>query len=223
MTGDVQRQQVRMILLTDWKEYFHAGRSLMALPLLGFGIFMTAWLHSIAPFYAAVALIVFPAMEIRLNNMFYRSRMELEALGLFPVRWETVVRAKNLGTLAVCGAVLVPSTIIVAYFSPSVVTGADLIDLMVYCVGVLFTLLQVGNSQSVVNPRRESGWRYEDVMEVFWMFAMVALASVPAMVLGAGPALAGYALIAGALWWFRSIPKTAERIEQRFMEIVEER
>lgn len=200
-------------------------RTIMLAPFLACGVALTVWLHGIAPLFAAAALTIFPAVELQFNNILYRSPKELEALGICPVPWTLVVRAKNLAAITIVVCIFVPVAIVLAYFSPSIAGWKDIGDLTCYLPTVLFPMLYIGNIQSLQNPRRNSGWQYEDLAEILWMTVTLALVSMPYMLLrsmnyGIVPILL-YGFAWGWLWWNRSIPSTAAMIEKRFTEIIE--
>ena len=147
-------------------------------------------------------------------------------MGLYPIQWRTLIIAKNLAALALLFAVLIPVALVEIYFSPALPLSVDFIRMSEYLLTILFPLLIIGNTQSLIQRRRVTGWQYEDFMEIFWCAGELVLISIPYFVLrniSLNPVL--YLAIfaaTGLAWWTRSVPKTARTLEEKFTEFCEE-
>ena len=83
-----------------------------------------------------------------------RTPNEFEALSVLPIRWASIVLAKNLATMIITVACLPMICIPVLYFSTDTVPAGHFIKAGLYFVSVIFPLLHAGNLQSLLHPRR---------------------------------------------------------------------
>ena len=175
-----------------------------------------SWTYHVAPPFAAIAFVVFCALEPQVNNIFFRSPTELEIMNLFPIDWEVVILAKNTAALIIISACLIVTSAALAFFAPEVYGFRDILDGILYCATVLFPLLSIGNANSVSNARRKCGWQYDDLMEILWMAITLLLLSIPYVLmhyyLNYAFIYFVYGVAVGYYWYKTSIPNSAKHL-----------
>jgi hypothetical protein len=191
--------------------------------LLILGIFLIAWIYPVGLPFVPVMIVALCGLELQFNNILFRDPKEFEAYQLFPVSWKCVILMKNLSTAVLTVFISLLSAMVLLRFSPATIRPVDLVDLLLYLLTVLFPLIQIGNSQSVSNPRRFSGMQTNDFIEVVWMLVNIGIVSVPYFIfieLLKMPLLSVlYGIITIAIWLSISVNKTANHIINNSFEI----
>jgi hypothetical protein len=215
-------RQGAAIFRNEFKAFFQYPRIMMVAPYLLLGIFCVIWLGRFVHFFILLTLTLGCAIEPQLNNIFYRSSAEMEALTLLPVRWKTVVLAKNLASIALSIAFALLLTVILAYATPFAFGLSGQRDVALCLSTAIFPLLAIGNSRSLKSPRPESGWTYRDLNESLWMIGIVVIVTAPyqlfiKMDLNVAFVLV-YALLTWAYWRFVSLPATIAGAQSFFTQ-----
>ena len=193
------------------------------LPLMFAGIFLPVWTWNVAPLFAAFIWIVLIGLEPRINNIFYQSPMELEALSLYPADWKRIVLIKNVSTMfiGICALALV--WVVSLYFSPDVDAAENLRGGILYLMTVCFPLLSLGNESSVRYPRRNTGAFPGGLYEAAWMSLSLLSVSIPYFLITGLMEIPWlcipYAAAGAATWYFRSVVRTAAEITNRRNDI----
>jgi hypothetical protein len=219
-TGDRQERTLLLALIRqDIAGYLSGSLPAHLILLLPPAVVLAAWFGRTASPVVPVMIILFSGLEPRFNNILFNTKNEFFAFSVLPVPWSLVVRARNCSTLILTVSVVIPLTFIVLFFSPRELSWGDALDGLLYLASVLPPLLHFGNIQSVRSPRPLCGLRMNDVAELLWMMANVALASLPYFILCEMTDLDAvclvYAIAWFIFWWKRSAPGTAERILER--------
>jgi hypothetical protein len=215
-------RQGAAVFSNEFKGFFQYPRVMMVAPYLLLGIFCVIWLGRFVHFFVLLTLTLGCAIEPQLNNIFYRSSAEMEALTLLPVQWKTIVLAKNLASIALSIAFALLLTVILAYASPFAF-GLDSLRDVVLCLSTaIFPLLAIGNVRSLKSPRPESGWTYRDLNESLWMIGIVVIVTAPYQLfvkwdLNIAVVLT-YALLTWAYWRFVSLPAAIAGAETFFTQ-----
>ncbi len=208
---------VRRVVLTELAEFLLAPRRLHLLPVLGAGIVAVSLEFPAPPLIAAV-VVALAALEPQFNNILFRTRSELQAMSLLPAPAHAVLAAKNVATIVLSVAVTLFSASVLAFFSGTPPTAGQAGDAALYLSTLLFPLLLAGNTRSMQYPRRMSGWRTDDLVEGTGFLALLAVLSLPWLILvGALEQrllCAAYAGMIGFLWWTRGLPFAAQRLER---------
>src|SRR5512147_1364370 len=97
---------------------FRGGLPYRFIPLLPAAVFLAAWTWRIASPFAAVIWLAFLGLEPRINNIFYNSPRELEALSLLPAEWKRIVFMKNISTMLAGLLAFALFSVVAIYFSP---------------------------------------------------------------------------------------------------------
>lgn len=212
-----------LIFQLEISHLFSHSRIWHFIPLLIFGVFFVAGIYPDASPFIPIIIVVFCGLELQYDNLFFRTSKEFEAYLMFPVSWKKVILMKNLATILLTLIIFGLTSMSLLYFSPATITLTDLKDVMLYLLTVIFPLIQFGNSQSVRNPRRISGFQINDFIEAVWMLVNVAILSMPYYLftkLFEMPWLCiVYAAVTIAVWWVFSINKTAEYIKKNRFEL----
>jgi hypothetical protein len=189
------------------------------IPIVPAAAFLAAWTWNIASPFAGVIALAIIAIEPRIDNMFYNSPRELEAMSLFPADWRRVVLVKNLSTLGLllCSAGLLSA--VTLYFSPRLPGAGDVAGAALYMSTAAFPMLTLGNEASLRYPRRGAGVISGGLSEAAWITLSMAVVSVPYLVITSLIELTWlcvpYALATALDWYFRSVPRTAARVMDR--------
>ena len=213
------RRADRAILWYELAGYFRGSLPFRFIPLIPAGIFLAAWTWRIASPFAAVIWIVFIGLEPRINNMFYGSVRELEALSLFPSEWKRIIIMKNGSTalVGVCALVLVSAVCL--YFSPEAVTVRQIENAVLYLMTICFPVLSLGNEASSRYPRRDAGAFSGGLYDPLWMSLTLLAVSVPYFIITELVEIPWLGLIysaaTAASWYFRSVARTAVQITNR--------
>lgn len=206
----------RALFEMELKGLFLHRRGIHFIPLAFAGIFLSAWVYPVASPFVPVVLVVFTALEPQFNNILFRTPREFESMSVYPLSWERVVLIKNAAAITLTSGCLVIGSMIMLYFSPAVPTGRDVLYAVLYVATVLFPLLHLGNVNSVLHPRRESGLRIVDLVEALWQDVALGLVSIPfLLIMGLldSPILClAYAAALAASWYYHSTRRTAELI-----------
>jgi len=214
------RKNPRYLLLLEMemRGYFRHRRSLHLIPLLLFGVFLTAWIYPVGSPFAPVIIVVAVALELEFNNMVFRSPHEPRAMSLFPISPREIILAKNIATLALFVGLAALTSMTLLYFTPAQLSVAHLAEAGYYVSTILFPLLVIGNDHSIRNPRPHCGLRINDFLEAIWMLVYLGLLSLPFVFFAAiinAPALSlTYSLATAVYWYLVSIPRTAIFYEQ---------
>lgn len=214
---------VIVLIETELREFFLSPRCLHFLPLLLFGVFLMSWTFHVMPPFGAIIVVVFCALEPQINNIFFRSASELEALNLFPVNWREVILAKNIAAILLVLSGLVASSAVLCFFSPRVVGPSDVLEGVFYFTTVIFPVIQIGNANSIHNARRRCGWQFSDFLEMLWMAVTLLVVSIPYVLINyyLNYALVYFAFGAiGAYFWYTaSLPKQAKLLSDEFTNL----
>jgi hypothetical protein len=218
MTAAVEKQQTRLLVVTELRQFFVHPRGLHTLPLIAAGVMLVLWSQFTFP-VLAVVLVTFVALEPQFNNVLFRTRSEFEAMSMLPVDWQMIIKAKNIAAMILYLMVLPLVAAILFYFSPNAVTPAQIIDGVAYLLTVFFPLLHIGNMRSLQHPRRRTGWQTDDLGGAVELIISAAIVSLPyAFFIGGLESRIlcfAYALAGSLFWWYYSIAKTALLIESR--------
>jgi hypothetical protein len=186
-------------------------------------MFLAAYVYPVASPFVPVVFIIFSGLELQFNNIFFRSSNELPALTLYPISWRELVMAKNIATLLLVVIVFIIGSMTLLYFYPGSVTRGDCRDMFLYLTTVLFPLLHFGNLRSIEFPRRDNGFRVDDLIELIWMLVIVCFVSIPYIIMKNtenGWILLLFYAIGTCLYWYKvSVRKTAKMIEENAITI----
>lgn len=212
----------RAILLIELRQGFSAKRIPLFVILTVVGIFLIVQ-ESELPSHMIVLLVVLAGLESQYTNILFRSPHELETLSMFPIQWKRIVLLKNLATLIATMMVWVMTAMATLYFSPKPFHLADLGTAVLYASTIVFPLLHIGNIESLQSPRRDTSWKIDDLVQAGGILLFIAILSLPFVLLVSLFQLHSvcvlYAAIGAAHWYLRSIPKTANRIEQQLPQL----
>lgn len=212
----------RLLISTEIRQFFVHRRSRHFIPLILVGIFLAQWPYWGSPL-AAVILVVAAGLEPQFNNILFRTPSELESLSVLPLPWNKVVRAKNVAAILLLLTMLPIVAAVLLYFPATHVTMGQTLTAAWYLATVTFPLLHIGNMRSVSSPRRESGWRVDDVVGMVELLVTLAVLSLPFVImmeLLEIPALClPYFVFSIVFWWRYSLSKTARMIEQKRIAI----
>ena len=215
--------QLGFLIVSEVRQFFRHPRCMHLFPLLGLGVFLSAWVYPVASPFLPVVVVVFGGLELQFNNIFFRSPNELVALSLFPTTWQGVVLAKNIAAVIVAVFVFVVGSMTFLYFYAGNVTGTQMRDVLLYMATVLFPILHLGNMRSLDFPRRESGFRMDDFIEFLWMLATLGVVSIPYFLLrkvSGGSIICIVYALGGFIYWRKvSIHKTADAIGKEAMTL----
>jgi len=215
-TSSEQRRELFLFMM-EIKGFFFHLRSRHFVPLLLMGVFAIVWIYPVGSPMAAVVLVLLAGLETQFNNIFFRTPNELEAMILFPLSWKRVIIVKNFATLTLLSILFILTTIALLYYSPEGVAWGRISEALLFLSTIVFPLLHVGNTNSVQSPRKETGFRINDFVELVWMLLMTAILSVPYYFLMSVLDLPLLCILYGigtAVIWYRfSVVKTARRLE----------
>jgi hypothetical protein len=211
-----------MLIATEIRQFFLHRRSLHFIPLAMAGVILILWPYFTSPF-VSVMIVLFAGLEPQFNNILFRTPLEFEALSILPIEWQHIVKAKNLATVLLVVVMFPIVAAALLYFSPSPLTLERTSEAGLYLLTVVIPLVHVGNSRSVRNPRRESGWQLDDVAGIVEMLVSMAILSIPYVVfvevIDVTALCVVYFVATAVFWWRYSIRKTAELAEFRKMDI----
>jgi hypothetical protein len=203
--------------------YFRCSLPWRILLLLPAGIFLSVWSWRVASPFAAVVWIVVIALEPRINNIFYQSPAELEALSLYPADWRRVVLIKNASTVLIGGCALALVSVVLLWFSPEALTRENVRGAALYLMTVSFPLLGLGNESSLRYPRRNAGAFSGGVYEAAWMSLTLLAVSVPYFLITGlvetDWLCVPYAAVTAATWYYRSVVRTAAHVTKHRNDI----
>ncbi len=199
------------------RDFFRHRRAFHLFPLLLAGVYLMAWIYPVGSPFAPVIFVVLIGLEPQFNNIFFRRPIEPEAMAVLPVSWSEVILAKNLATLGLVCLLMITCSMALFYFSPEKIRPSAAGDAALYLASILPPMLCLGNSQSIKEPRRETGFRIADAVDAVWHLVHLAILSIPYYILVSlmhFPALL-LVFMAGAItFWHRSsIPRTAGLIK----------
>ncbi len=112
------RRADRAMMPYELAGYFRGNLPYRFVPLIPLAVFLAAWTWRVASPFAAVAWIVFIGLEPRINNAFFGSPRELDALSLFPADWRRIVLIKNVSVLMIGACALALVSVVSLNFSP---------------------------------------------------------------------------------------------------------
>jgi hypothetical protein len=210
------------LFVVDLRALWSSSRYLVLVPLGLAGTAAALWPYVGSPFVPLLAVLVF-GTEPAFANILFRSPRDLEATALLPLSWEEVVLARNLATAVGAVVVFILMTETLVYTLPRLPGLAESADALLWLGTILFPLLHIGNELSVREPRRRSGWTFEDVARagVFLAIGTVAAILHPLLsLISGGPIASLLFLVAAAVYWrYRSIPAAATRIRERLPDL----
>jgi hypothetical protein len=211
------------LFAADLRALSSSGRYLQLIPL-GLGAALAAlWPYTGSPFLPLLAALLF-GLEPAFANVLFRSARDLEAIALLPVEWEELLLARNCATAL--GAIILFAVLvsILVYLAPQPPEPAGAADAFLWLGTMLFPLLHIGNELSVREPRRRSGWTFDDVARalVFLMTGAVVAGIHPLLTVVSGSAIPSILFLgaSAAYWKFRSVPAAAERIRVSMEDLV---
>ncbi len=199
--------------------YVRGGLPLRFVLLAPIGVFLTVWTWSVAPPFAGVVWLVCIGLEPRINNIFYESPREPEALSLFPLDWKRVLLIKNGSTalIGICALVLI--SVVSWYFSPESPGGRDLGDALLYLSTICFPVLSFGNEASLQYPRKDFAAFSAGFFEALWMSLTLLAVSIPYILITELLEIPWlclpYAAGTAVSWYLRSVSRTAARLTNR--------
>lgn len=199
--------------------YVRGSLPLRFVLLAPIGVFLTVWTWRVASPFAAVIWLICVGLEPRINNIFYGSPREPEALSLFPLNWKRVLLIKNGSTalIGICAMVLM--SVVSLYFSPESAAGRDLGDALLYLSTICFPILSFGNEASLQYPRRDSATFSAGFLEALWMSLTLLAVSIPYLLITELLEISWlclpYAAVTAATWYFRSISRIAAHLTNR--------
>jgi hypothetical protein len=192
----------------------------VAMTFLGIGLVLRP--GDLSPLIV-VFLVAVGSMEEQFNNIFYRTPRELEALAMFPVSWRRIVLAKNLATIAGTAIVSLCMSLVILYFTPRFPDAGEFGDAAVYLMTILFPLLQIGNTRSWQEPRKDTHQHFDVVVQTGGMVITAVILSIPYILFSTLMKLPSMCMLyaAGtALYWYTvSVHKTAQCIEREIPRI----
>jgi hypothetical protein len=211
-----------LLLRLELRQCFSAKRIPTFVLMFLAGIFLVVQESELSPF-VVVFFTVFAILESQFNNILYRSPHELEALSMFPISWDRVVLVKNVATIILAGIVMFIAGMTILYFSPKPFGFTAMIEALMYASTIIFPLLHVGNTESLLSPRKSPGWNSDDLVQAAGMFLFVFVLSLPYIIFVAIVKMPLLSLVyAGGTAWYwyrRSIRKTASTIERKKTEL----
>jgi hypothetical protein len=212
----------RLLISTEIRQFFVHRRSRHFIPLILVGIFLAQWPYWGSPL-AVVILVAVAGLEPQFNNILFRTPSELESLSVLPLPWPSVVRAKNIAAILLFCIMLPIVSAVLLYFPVAPVTWSQTLTAAWYISTIIFPLIHIGNLRSVANPRRESGWRFDDMSGALELLLMLAVLSLPFVIiveLLETPVLCLlYFAATFMFWWRHSLGQTARMIENRRIAI----
>lgn len=212
----------RLLISTEIRQFFVHRRSMHFIPLILVGIFLAQW-----PYWesalAVVILVVAAGLEPQFNNILFRTPSELESLSVLPFPWTSVVRAKNIAAILLFLMMLPIVAAVILYFPVTPVTPGQSLTAAWYVATIIFPLIHIGNLRSVTNPRRESGWRFDDMSGAVELLLTLAVLSLPFAIIVELLDMPALCLLYFAatfiFWWRHSLVHTARMIENKRIEI----
>jgi hypothetical protein len=212
----------RILISTEIRQFFIHRRSRHFIPLILAGIFLAQWPYWGSPL-AVVILVTAAGLEPQFNNILFRTPSELESLSVLPLSWTSVVKAKNIAAIVLLSIMLPIVAAVVLYFPATPVTPGQTVTAVWYILTIIFPLIHIGNLRSVANPRRESGWRFDDVSGAVELLLTLAVLSLPFAIIIEVLAMPSLCLLYFAatfiFWWRHSLVHTARLIENKRIEI----
>jgi hypothetical protein len=212
----------RLLISTEIRQFFVHRRSKHFIPLIIVGIFLAQWPYWGSPL-AVVILVVAAGLEPQFNNNVFRTPSELESLSVLPLPWSKVVRAKNIAAILLLLIMLPIVAAVLLYFPAAPVTMDQSLTAAWYLSTVIFPLIHIGNMRSVTNPRRETGWRFDDLVGAVELLVTLAVLSLPFVIIMEILEIPALCLLYFAstiiFWWRHSLAQTARTIEQKRIEI----
>jgi hypothetical protein len=210
------------LVAVDVRALWSSPRYLVLVPFGLAGCAAALWPYVGSPFLPLLVVLVFGS-EPAFANLLFRSPRDLEGTALLPVPWEEVILARNLATGGSAVVVFILMMATLAYALPRLPELPQSTDALLWLGTVLFPLLHIGNELSVREPRRRSGWTFDDVARagIFLAIGAVAAAIHPLLsVISGGPVASLLFVVAAAAYWrYRSIPAAAARIRERLPDL----
>jgi hypothetical protein len=214
-------RELRAIIF-ELRGMFTTGHFFRLLPLSVLAPLLSLWPYIGSPFAPAV-LATLISLEPFYNNMLNIWPGQMTTGGLFPTGWEPALRRRNIAVVIATWGVLAHFTVLIAYVQPVPVAPESIGTFALYLASIQFPLLMIGNSFSWQQIRGRTGWGLEDAAAALTMLIGGAITSIPFLV---GTGIPGdslililYTAVTGALWWFRSIPRTANAIHERYPDL----
>jgi hypothetical protein len=208
----------RALLKMELRQAFSARRVPLFASLAVLAVFVIVQQSELPP-TIVIVLVVLAGLESQYTNIFFRSPHELEALSMFPVRWERIVFIKNIATVVVTVMAWMMIAMATLYFSPKHLRLADVGNALLYGSTIIFPLLHIGNIESLRSPRRTSSWSIDDLVQAGGMLLFVLVLSLPYLLLvsllNLPLACIAYVGLTAVHWYARSVPMTAARILQQ--------
>jgi len=201
------------LITLELRRFFAVPWNLRIAVLAVPAIWLSLWPYTPSPFVPIFGAL-FIGLEPLYCNILFRAPNELEALSVLPLSWKRIVLAKNIATLLITLICLALLSIIVLYFAPIPPPSDHYWKGALYLGTVVFPLMQIGNSQSVQHPRRQIGWKFDDIAGGVLMGGFVAVLSIPYLLLVEGanaPLLCLPYIAAAAFVWFRRSPAQTSR------------
>ena len=210
--------QERELLRMEIRQFMSPPRILHFVPLAVTGVMMVLWPYFGSPFVPAF-IVLFSGLETQINNILFRTPLELESLSIFPIEWQHVVKAKNVATILLLLVMFPIVAATLVYFAPTTPTYEQAGGAALYITTIIFPVMHIGNMRSVQHPRRNVGWQIDDLAGVVELLISMGILSIPyflfAEVLRVPALCLGYFAATAIFWWRYSIPKTANLIEAR--------
>lgn len=195
------------------------GHLIRVLPLAVLTPFVSLWPQFGSPFIPAMVA-AFLALEPSYNNTVNTWPGQLTAYGVLPADWIRYLRAKNCATALITLGVVSVFMILTAYMQPVTPGAGEASACALYLLSVLFPMLAIGNVVSWQQPRARIGWGLEDAAAGLVMLLILGLVSLPYALLSTLEQheifLVLYSGMAAAIWWYKAIPRAADRIHERF-------
>jgi len=214
-TQDTNR--LRLLCRLEILSFFRHRRSLHVVAMIPLSMFLSTWFGSTVSPWVPMVIVFFAVLEPQFDNILFGCANEFEVLWIMPTPWREVLMAKNIATLIIGAILFVPLASIMWYFSPSHDTITGFLESMLWFGTVLPAMLASGNIQSIRAPRRESGFRLPDAIELCWILVSLAIMSVPyavmTMMLNMQWLCIVYAI--AAWWWYltRSVPRAVRLLD----------
>ena len=221
--GNASTMPFRALVAADIRALCSSARYLQLVPLGLAGTVAALWPYTGSPFVPPLAALLF-GLEPAFANVLFRSPRDLEAIALLPVEWEKVILARNTATALSAVAVFALMAAVLIYLVPTPPGLPETADAFLWLGTMIFPLLHIGNEISVREPRRRSGWTFDDVARavVFLMMGAVVAGVHPLLSVVSGSAVPSVVVVcASAVYWrFRSVPAAAGRIRESLQDLV---
>lgn len=204
------------------KGYFRSIHAFALFPLGALILPLALWTYVGSPFSPAF-LAVWIATESLYGNIFFGSPRELEALAILPLRWNDVVRGKNIAAVATTGALLAATSSVVWYVLPERPQAEACLGPLLVALVTSMLLVLNGNRRSVSHPRRVSRWDFDGIAAAGFHGLVAGVFSgilflVLTLPLGLWIVFV-IGIATGVIWNRRSVPSTVQLIERNFTEI----